>query len=317
MEATDALDEFGVPLEVDVLSAHRMPQEMLAYGEEAAGRGPEGDHRRRRRSGPPARHARRVTPLPVIGVPGAARAPRRHRLAALDRADACRRPGGHRLDRRCPQRRAARRAGARVADPGLLERMEKFQHELGDKARAKGEALRRQPSAASASASDAGSPSQCRPTSLCCGGSTSAPGATASPWPTCARCSRISGYDDVRTHLQSGNAVFSTTTRSAAAVEKAVEAAIEKERPACGIRSAGAQCPGAAGEGPGGRPVRWPGDGPLPLHGGLPREAGHQEGDLTPGRRPRQLPAGGVRGRRQASLPLAPRTARTPASSPA
>jgi len=36
------------------------------------------------------------------------------------------------------------------------------------------------------------------------------------------------GYDDVRTHLQSGNAVFATTTRSAAAVEKAVEAAIEK-----------------------------------------------------------------------------------------
>jgi hypothetical protein len=30
-----------------------------------------------------------------------------------------------------------------TADPGLQERMEKFQHELGDKARAKGEALRR------------------------------------------------------------------------------------------------------------------------------------------------------------------------------
>jgi uncharacterized protein (DUF1697 family) len=34
------------------------------------------------------------------------------------------------------------------------------------------------------------------------------------------------GYQGVRTHLQSGNAVFSTTTRSAAAVQKAVEGAI-------------------------------------------------------------------------------------------
>ena len=33
------LDEFGVPYEVDVMSAHRMPREMLAYGEQAAGRG--------------------------------------------------------------------------------------------------------------------------------------------------------------------------------------------------------------------------------------------------------------------------------------
>lgn len=34
------------------------------------------------------------------------------------------------------------------------------------------------------------------------------------------------GYDDVRTHLQSGNAVFRAPVRSAGAVEKAVEAAI-------------------------------------------------------------------------------------------
>ncbi len=34
------------------------------------------------------------------------------------------------------------------------------------------------------------------------------------------------GYDDVRTHLQSGNAVFRTSTRSGAAVETAVERAI-------------------------------------------------------------------------------------------
>ena len=37
--AADALAEFGVPHEVDVVSAHRMPHEMVAYGEGAAGRG--------------------------------------------------------------------------------------------------------------------------------------------------------------------------------------------------------------------------------------------------------------------------------------
>ena len=37
------------------------------------------------------------------------------------------------------------------------------------------------------------------------------------------------GYDDVRTHLQSGNAVFRAPTRSAAAVERAVSAAIRAE----------------------------------------------------------------------------------------
>lgn len=34
--AAKALDEFEIPYEVDVVSAHRMPREMIAYGEEAA-----------------------------------------------------------------------------------------------------------------------------------------------------------------------------------------------------------------------------------------------------------------------------------------
>ena len=37
--AAEAVTEFGVPFEADVVSAHRMPQEMIAYGERAAGRG--------------------------------------------------------------------------------------------------------------------------------------------------------------------------------------------------------------------------------------------------------------------------------------
>jgi 5-(carboxyamino)imidazole ribonucleotide mutase len=37
--ALDVLDEFGVPREVRVLSAHRTPDDMLAYGHEAVERG--------------------------------------------------------------------------------------------------------------------------------------------------------------------------------------------------------------------------------------------------------------------------------------
>jgi 5-(carboxyamino)imidazole ribonucleotide mutase len=37
--AAEALREFGVLYEADVVSAHRMPDEMLGYGRDAAGRG--------------------------------------------------------------------------------------------------------------------------------------------------------------------------------------------------------------------------------------------------------------------------------------
>ena len=37
--AAAALSEFGVPFETDVVSAHRMPTEMIAYGQAAAARG--------------------------------------------------------------------------------------------------------------------------------------------------------------------------------------------------------------------------------------------------------------------------------------
>src|SRR4051794_14784531 len=37
--AGEALAEFDIPFEADVVSAHRMPEEMLTYGKEAAGRG--------------------------------------------------------------------------------------------------------------------------------------------------------------------------------------------------------------------------------------------------------------------------------------
>jgi len=67
--ASKALDEFDVPHEVDVVSAHRMPTEMLAYGAGAAERGLKilvaGAGGAAHLPGMLAS----VTPLPVIGVP--------------------------------------------------------------------------------------------------------------------------------------------------------------------------------------------------------------------------------------------------------
>src|SRR3954464_13850352 len=70
MEAASlALEEFGVPHEVDVVSAHRMPREMVEYGASAAGRG----LRVVVAGAGGAAHLpgmlASVTPLPVIGVP--------------------------------------------------------------------------------------------------------------------------------------------------------------------------------------------------------------------------------------------------------
>jgi 5-(carboxyamino)imidazole ribonucleotide mutase len=67
--AGDALAEFGVPHEVGVVSAHRMPQTMLDYGAAAAGRGLQvliaGAGGAAHLPGMLAS----VTSLPVIGVP--------------------------------------------------------------------------------------------------------------------------------------------------------------------------------------------------------------------------------------------------------
>jgi 5-(carboxyamino)imidazole ribonucleotide mutase len=68
-EAGEALTEFGIGFEADVVSAHRMPEEMLAYGKQAADRGLSviiaGAGGAAHLPGMLAA----VTPLPVIGVP--------------------------------------------------------------------------------------------------------------------------------------------------------------------------------------------------------------------------------------------------------
>jgi 5-(carboxyamino)imidazole ribonucleotide mutase len=67
--AAEALREFGIAYEADVVSAHRMPREMVAYAESAAGRG----LRVIIAGAGGAAHlpgmVASLTPLPVIGVP--------------------------------------------------------------------------------------------------------------------------------------------------------------------------------------------------------------------------------------------------------
>jgi 5-(carboxyamino)imidazole ribonucleotide mutase len=67
--AAEALDEFGVPYEADVVSAHRMPRDMIEYGASAQERG----LRVIIAGAGGAAHLpgmlASVTPLPVIGVP--------------------------------------------------------------------------------------------------------------------------------------------------------------------------------------------------------------------------------------------------------
>ena len=67
--ATEVLAEFDVPFEADVVSAHRMPEEMIAYGKGAVARG----IRVIVAGAGGAAHlpgmVAAATPLPVIGVP--------------------------------------------------------------------------------------------------------------------------------------------------------------------------------------------------------------------------------------------------------
>ena len=78
-DAAEALAEFDIAHEADVVSAHRMPEEMLDYGRQAAGRG----LRVIIAGAGGAAHLpgmlAAVTPLPVVGVP----VPLRH-LDGLD-----------------------------------------------------------------------------------------------------------------------------------------------------------------------------------------------------------------------------------------
>ena len=144
MEAAGkALDEFGVAWEADVVSAHRMPEEMLRYGLEAADRG----LRVIVAGAGGAAHLpgmlAAVTPLPVIGVP----VPLKH-LDGLDSLlSIVQMPAGVPVATVAVGN--ARNAGllaVRVlaaSDADLQQRMVDFQAELRASAQAKGEVVRK------------------------------------------------------------------------------------------------------------------------------------------------------------------------------
>jgi 5-(carboxyamino)imidazole ribonucleotide mutase len=141
-DAAQALREFDVPFEADVVSAHRMPDEMLDYGRNAAGRGLQvivaGAGGAAHLPGMLAS----VTPLPVIGVP----VPLRH-LDGLDSLlSIVQMPSGVPVATVAVGN--ARNAGLlavrilAATDEALRTAMQEFQRDLGDKARAKGATVR-------------------------------------------------------------------------------------------------------------------------------------------------------------------------------
>jgi 5-(carboxyamino)imidazole ribonucleotide mutase len=140
--AAQALHEFEISHEVDVVSAHRMPREMIAYGEAAADRGLKviiaGAGGAAHLPGMLAS----VTPLPVIGVPVP--------LKYLDGMDSLlsivQMPAG--VPVATVSVGGARNAGLLAArilaahDAALRSRMKDFQQELNEQATEKGKRLR-------------------------------------------------------------------------------------------------------------------------------------------------------------------------------
>ncbi|HEY9409883.1 MAG TPA: 5-(carboxyamino)imidazole ribonucleotide mutase [Jiangellaceae bacterium] len=141
--AGEVLAELGVSYEVGVVSAHRMPQDMLDYGADAAARG----LRVLVAGAGGAAHLpgmlASVTSLPVVGVPVP--------LKYLDGLDSLlsivQMPAG--VPVATVSVGGARNAGllaARIlgaSDPELRSRLDDFRDDLAATARAKGEALRR------------------------------------------------------------------------------------------------------------------------------------------------------------------------------
>lgn len=141
--ALDALAEFDVPAEVRILSAHRTPDEMLAYARSAADRGIAvliaGAGGAAHLPGMLAA----ATPLPVIGVPVDTAAMTLGGLDAL--LSIVQMPAG--IPVATMAIGGARNAGllaVRIlgaADPALRVRMLAFQADLADRVRAKDRAL--------------------------------------------------------------------------------------------------------------------------------------------------------------------------------
>lgn len=134
--AVDVLTDFGIPHEVRVVSAHRTPDEMLAFGHAAAGRGLKVIIAGAGGSAHLPGMLASVTPLPVVGVPVA--------LAQLDGLDSL--LSMVQMPRGVPVAtvavNGARNAGVlavrilAIGDPTLTVAMEEFQAGIADTARA-------------------------------------------------------------------------------------------------------------------------------------------------------------------------------------
>ena len=140
--AGEALTELGVTWEADVVSAHRMPEEMLAYGKEAAGRGIQviiaGAGGAAHLPGMLAA----VTPLPVVGVP----VPLKHLDGMDSLLSIVQMPSGVPVATVAVGN--ARNAGLlavrilAASDEALRQKMTAFQESLRETAREKGKVVR-------------------------------------------------------------------------------------------------------------------------------------------------------------------------------
>jgi len=145
-DAAKVLEEFGIGYEADVISAHRMPQETLAYGQSAAARG-----LRVIIAGAGGAAAlpgvlASVTPLPVIGIP----VPLKHLDGMDSLLSMVQMPAG--VPVATVSVAGARNAGllaARILGSGVDDeaarvraKMVEFQAKLRDEAYSKGERLR-------------------------------------------------------------------------------------------------------------------------------------------------------------------------------
>ncbi|NYF57000.1 5-(carboxyamino)imidazole ribonucleotide mutase [Micromonospora purpureochromogenes] len=140
--AAEALDEFGVPYEVAVVSAHRTPVKMIEYGRSAADRGVKviiaGAGGAAHLPGMVAS----VTPLPVIGVP----VPLKHLDGMDSLLSIVQMPAG--VPVATVSIGNARNAGLlavrilAASDPALLKRMTAFQASLEEMVAEKDAALR-------------------------------------------------------------------------------------------------------------------------------------------------------------------------------
>ena len=143
-DAAAALDEFGIAYEVDVVSAHRMPEDMVEYGRKASERG----LRAIIAGAGGAAHLpgmlAALTPLPVIGVP----VPLRHLDGMDSLLSIVQMPAGVPVatvsiaGARNAGLLAARIIGSAPADQDVRDRMAAFQDGLRETAKAKGAALR-------------------------------------------------------------------------------------------------------------------------------------------------------------------------------